>query len=179
MKQKRAQHGRGGTKPASLRTSGHSKLKLEISATAGGAAVPFLRRQLRRAHRLARSPVRELSVALVGKQRMSRLHRRYLGISKPTDVLSFPLETNGRGRVVAGEIVVCAAEAKKQAIRRKIPVQRELLLYALHGLLHLSGFDDRTVEGFCRMHRMEDMILSRLGIGATFNAGAGGGGRCS
>ena len=43
-----------------------------------------------------------------------------------------------------------------------------LLLYALHGMLHLCGFDDRTAAGFKRMHGTEDRILTRLGVGPVF-----------
>ncbi len=46
--------------------------------------------------------------------------------------------------------------------------RNEVLLYALHGMLHLSGFDDRTDADFRKMHRMEDRLLARLGIGPVF-----------
>jgi hypothetical protein len=51
-------------------------------------------------------------------------------------------------------------------------VRDELLLYAVHGMLHLCGYDDRTDRDFAAMHRREDHILSRLGVGAIFGAGA-------
>ncbi|MGN6726072.1 MAG: rRNA maturation RNAse YbeY, partial [Tepidisphaeraceae bacterium] len=47
-------------------------------------------------------------------------------------------------------------------------VAQELLLYALHGVLHLSGYDDRTESDHRRMHRREDQILHRIGIGPLF-----------
>jgi probable rRNA maturation factor len=99
---------------------------------------------------------------------MSQLHQRFLGIAGPTDVLTFELEHDPRGRVTAGEIVICVPEARRQARVRRITVERELFLYALHGMLHLSGFDDRTAAGFGRMHQKEDEILTRLGIGPVF-----------
>lgn len=49
------------------------------------------------------------------------------------------------------------------------PMAHELLLYALHGLLHLSGFDDRTDSEFAAMHAREDEILTRLGVGPVFS----------
>jgi probable rRNA maturation factor len=115
-----------------------------------------------------KTPLQELSVALVGDRAMSRIHEQFLGLKGPTDVMSFPLEMDRRGRVVSGEVVVCVAEARRQARRRGIPVWREVLLYALHGLLHLSGFDDRTEADYRNMHLMEDRILMELDIGATF-----------
>jgi probable rRNA maturation factor len=45
------------------------------------------------------------------------------------------------------------------------------LLYSLHGMLHLCGFDDRTEPDFRRMHQTEDEILTRLGVGPVFQPG--------
>jgi probable rRNA maturation factor len=85
-------------------------------------------------------------------------------------VLTFPLETDGRGRAVAGEVVACVPVARREAARRDIPVEHELLLYIIHGILHLSGFDDRTDRACRSMHRAEDRILRRLGIGPVFGS---------
>jgi probable rRNA maturation factor len=112
--------------------------------------------------------LRELSVAIVGDRTMGGLHERFMGIKGPTDVLSFGLDEDEHGRVISGEVVVCLPEAVRQAKRRRIDVRRELLLYAVHGMLHLSGFDDRTQVDYRKMHRMEDRVLTKLGVGATF-----------
>jgi probable rRNA maturation factor len=150
-------------------------LSLSFSSSAGAAHVPFLRRHLRAAHRILRPPVREISVALVGDRRMSRLHHQFMGLGGPTDVLTFPLDRDARGRAVAGEVVVCVPEARRRAKAEGVPLERELLLYALHGLLHLCGYDDRTASAYRTMHRTEDQILTRLGVGPVFSpAGAGG-----
>lgn len=143
-------------------------LSLEISAAVGAAHVPFVRRHLSAAHRILRPPLRELSVALVGDRRMSALHEQFLGIAGPTDVLTFPLEVDGRGRPLSGEVVVCVPEARRRAKEQAVAVERELLLYALHGLLHLCGYDDRTDRAFRVMHRTEDQILTRLGVGPVY-----------
>lgn len=100
---------------------------------------------------------------------MSALHVQFMDIPGPTDVLTFPLELDARGRVQDGEVVVCVPEARRQASRRGIPIERELLLYCLHGMLHLCGFDDTTPKSFKRMHAKEDQILQRLGLGPVFN----------
>ncbi len=76
------------------------------------------------------------------------------------------------GHDVAGEVVVCVPEAVRQARLRGTEPERELLLYALHGMLHLSGFDDKTAKAYRRMHRKEDEILIALGLGPVF-AGVG------
>jgi probable rRNA maturation factor len=104
---------------------------------------------------------------------MAELHEQFLHITGPTDVLTFPLETDSLGRVTAGEVVVCVPEARRRARVEGVPVERELLLYALHGMLHLAGFDDRTAPDFATMHRTEDDILTQLGVGPVFSAPRG------
>jgi probable rRNA maturation factor len=112
-----------------------------------------------------------MSLVLVGDAMMSRLHKEYMNIAGPTDVLTFPVDQNNRGQTVSGEVVVCVPEARRQAKARGTPLASEVLLYSLHGMLHLCGFDDRTERDFRRMHRTEDKILTRLGVGAIFQLG--------
>ena len=132
----------------------------------------FLRRHLASAHRILRRPALSwLSVALIGDRKMALLHEQFLGIAGPTDVLTFPLEQDRRGRVSTGEVVICVPEARRQAKRNRTGLERELLLYALHGMLHLCGYDDRTATAFRTMHATEDRILTRLGVGPVFHQG--------
>jgi probable rRNA maturation factor len=145
------------------------KLDLFIQARCGKRIVPYLRRHLPAAYQTLRRGPLELSLALVGDQEMKRLHQRYLKINHPTDVLSFELEHGPRGRVTAGEVIVCVPQARRQA---KGELKEEVLLLALHGMLHLCGMDDKTQRGFAAMHRAEDRILSRLGVGRIFGTGA-------
>jgi probable rRNA maturation factor len=114
------------------------------------------------------SHLQELNVALVDDRQMSALHKQFMGISGPTDVLSFSLEHDSAKEVTAGEIAICIPFARRQARRLGTAAGKEVLLYALHGLLHLSGWDDRTAAQYQRMHRMEDAILCRLGVGPVF-----------
>lgn len=144
------------------------KLSLTIHSTTGRAHATFLRRHILLAHQILKPPLTELSLALVGDAHMSSLHKQFMQIEGPTDVLTFPLEQNDEGQDITGEVVICVPEAARQAKLRGTSVERELLLYALHGMLHLSGFDDRTDAGFARMHRMEDDILTQLGLGPVF-----------
>jgi probable rRNA maturation factor len=144
-------------------------LSLTIAARTGKPHVPFLRRHLRAAHAILKPALIDLSLALVGDATMADLHLRFMNIPGPTDVLTFPLDEDDRGRITGGEVIVCVPEATRQSKLHKIPLRSELLLYALHGMLHLCGFDDRTDAGHRKMHRTEDQILTRLGIGATFH----------
>jgi probable rRNA maturation factor len=141
---------------------------LDIHARAGRAHVAYVRRNLLAAHAMFRPALHEMSLALVGERRMAELHERFMGIAGSTDVLTFELEHDARGRVVAGEVVVCVPFALREAKRQKIQPKKELLLYALHGMLHLCGYDDRTDRDFNQMHHREDQILNALGVGAVF-----------
>jgi probable rRNA maturation factor len=156
-----------------------ASLRLSISAPIGKSFVPFLRKQIRAAHGLLgnQTQLAELSIALVGDREMSALHEQFMGIAGPTDVLTFPLEFDRWKRPTSGEVVVDVAEARRRARLERIPPRLEVLLYALHGLLHLSGYDDRTKSGFARMHRVEDDVLSRLGLEPVFERQAAGSGR--
>lgn len=99
---------------------------------------------------------------------MSELHKRFMDIDLPTDVLTFPLELDHRSRPTAGEVVICVPVARERARENGTTPGNEVLLYAIHGLLHLSGWDDRTGPQYRRMHEMEDRILRKLGVGPVF-----------
>ncbi|MHC4592537.1 MAG: rRNA maturation RNase YbeY [Planctomycetota bacterium] len=103
----------------------------------------------------------DLSVALVGDQEMTELNRRFLQRDAVTDVLAFPYETGGE--VVTGEIVVNAELAVRQAAERSHCAVDELLLYVVHGLLHLLGYDDGEAADARRMSERERAILSASG----------------
>lgn len=143
------------------------RLDLSIRAECGRSYLPYLRRMIPRAWAIIGAPTRELSLALVGDTTMSGLHVEFMGIEGTTDVLTFELERDGP-RVSGGEVVICVDEARRQARARKLKPERELLLYAVHGMLHLAGYDDRTATAYQEMHRREDQVLRRLGVGTTF-----------
>jgi probable rRNA maturation factor len=130
--------------------------------------VSYLKKHLTQARALLSPPLITLSLALVNDKIMSALHEQFLGVPGPTDVLTFPLETNSKGQPLSGEVVICVPEARRRCKETGLDLRKELLLYALHGMLHLCGFDDRTDRQFSRMHRMEDEILTRLGVGPAF-----------
>ena len=138
-----------------------------------------MRRGILAAHKILRSPLKDLSIAIVAAKEMAALHKAYLRQAGPTDVLTFELEHDSRKRVTSGEIVICSSVAKERARGLGHSTQNELLLYAIHGLLHLSGFDDRTASAFAAMHAKEDQILTRLGIGPIFSTACAGDGRCT
>ncbi len=143
-------------------------LRVSVHASCAAAHAPFIRRNIIRAHEMLKPALAELSIALVGDRKMSKLHKDYLDIPGPTDVLTFPLEVDSEGKLKSGEVVICVPEARRRCRDHGVSLRHELLLYALHGLLHLCGYDDITNHGFEIMHRREDDLLSRLGIGPVF-----------
>jgi probable rRNA maturation factor len=146
--------------------------KLIYTAVAGCPHLPFvefLKRWLPKAVRLVPKAPVEISISLLGNTKMAALHQEFMNIPGPTDVLTFELDRDARGRVTAGEVVICVPHAQREATRRRVEVKHELLLYALHGVLHLSGYDDLTSADYSRMHKEEDRILRKIGIGAVFD----------
>jgi probable rRNA maturation factor len=160
--------GEGSLRDSKPRPRPSQGVPLDLQITGGATHATYLRSHLLTAHQILRPLLQTLSIAIVNDAQMSRLHKSYLGIAGPTDVLTFELDYDSKGRVLAGEVIVCLPEAKRQARRRDSTTEKELLLYALHGMLHLSGFDDRTAAGYQAMHRKEDQILTRLGVGPVF-----------
>jgi len=104
----------------------------------------------------------ELSIAVVDDPTIHRLNVRHLGHDYPTDVLSFLLE-EGEGSL-EGELVVSAEAAAAEAPHYGWSARDELLLYVVHGTLHLVGYDDRDQAQRAEMRRREDEYLSRLGV---------------
>ncbi len=109
----------------------------------------------------------DISVSLVDDAEMCQLHDRYLHINETTDVLSFDLG-DGDSSTVDGELVVCVDTAERESRRRGHPVPNELLLYTIHGLLHLLGYDDLDHDAAAKMHEREDELLTSIGIGPVF-----------
>jgi len=100
----------------------------------------------------------EGDIAVVASAEIAAMNRRYLGHAGPTDVLSFDMSDSG-SRGISAQIVVCGDVAVKQARARGLGQQRELMLYVVHGLLHLMGYDDQSPRGAAKMHAREDEIL--------------------
>jgi len=108
----------------------------------------------------------ELSVALVGDPEMAGLNERYLGHAGPTDVLAFPYGTEGD--CVRGEVVVNADRAVAEAQGRSHSAEAELMLYVVHGLLHLLGYDDAKPGKRREMRRREAELLAAAGYEVDF-----------
>jgi probable rRNA maturation factor len=136
------------------------------------AARVAIRKVLRAALRRFRADSATVRVALVDDATMGELHRRFRGTLAPTDVLTFDLRDEfvspDGPSGVDGEIVVSVDTATREARRRGHPIEAEVVLYAVHGLLHLLGYDDGDAESAADMHRLEDVILMEAGYGPVY-----------
>jgi probable rRNA maturation factor len=121
---------------------------------------PRLRRLLRRAAR-ALGVTGELALVLAGDRFVRGLNARYRHQDKATDVLSFPGGGAGAG---LGDVVISveSAERNARALGRSLPQELEVL--ALHGFLHVLGYDHERDDG--RMDRLERRLRRRLGVRA-------------
>ncbi|AQQ09565.1 Endoribonuclease YbeY [Sedimentisphaera cyanobacteriorum] len=108
-----------------------------------------------------------ISIAVVGDEAVSEVHRLFMADDKTTDVISFDL-TEPEGGEVNFEIIVNYQMAARTAEDMPHSAEDELMLYLLHGLLHNLGFDDTTEEAFHKMHKEEDDILEEFGVGRIF-----------
>ena len=126
---------------------------------AADAVGPWLERCAPRAAR------GDVAVALVGDRKMRALNQRYRGIDRATDVLAFPADPacgpRGAPRVL-GDIVIATGVARRQARDAGEPLETELRRLALHGLLHLLGYDHTRDDG--EMVRFERRLRKKGGI---------------
>jgi probable rRNA maturation factor len=110
----------------------------------------------------------ELSIVLTDEARLQQLNRDYLGIDAPTDVLSFPAsETDPEtGARYIGDILVSMPRAQAQAETAGHPLEWEVQLLVVHGVLHLLGHDHAEPEEKARMWKAQAEILETLGLGS-------------
>lgn len=145
---------------------------IDPSRLLDSAAATWLTEQTRRALAVlnARGDVR---ARIVADAEMAAAHQKYSGIPGTTDVLTFDLRDDpAAGDPLDVDLWICIDEARRHAADHGHSVERELLLYIIHGVLHCRGFDDHTQADHLAMHAEEDRILEAIGVGATFGSAA-------
>jgi probable rRNA maturation factor len=103
-----------------------------------------------------------ISLAVVDDATIHDVNRRFLNHDEPTDVLTFVLDEDEAS--IDGEIVLGADTAARVAAELNVPPGDELLLYAIHGALHLAGYDDLAPEPRAAMRRAERKYLEAFGL---------------
>lgn len=122
----------------------------------------------------------EMSLSVVSEQQIKTLNAKTRGVDRVTDVLSFPAVEAGRqvidvrkfpsdinydtGRLNVGDVVICLAQAKRQAQSFGHGVKREICFLAVHGLLHLLGYDHENAQDEEQMTALQREILQKAGI---------------
>ncbi len=109
---------------------------------------------------------REFNIIFVTKEEIQRLNREFRKIDRVTDVISFALcddeeiiPTNE-----LGDIFICIDRAVEQAAEYGHSISREIAFLAVHGYLHLCGFDHMTKEEETVMFKKQEEILNQAGI---------------
>lgn len=110
----------------------------------------------------------EVGLHLVTPERSQELNLEYRLKDKPTDVLSFPLDEQGLEKydiLPVGDIFICLEVAQKQADEMHIPLNQELARLAVHGFLHLLGYDhEKSPEDEKRMIDLQEEIIQSLSL---------------
>lgn len=104
-------------------------------------------------------------IAFVSDRSIQKLNRQFRGISKPTDVLSFPSgpdEFSSESDSDLGDIAISVERAAVQADENGMDFEQEIAQLILHGLLHLCGYDHETDQG--EMNRLELRMRRKLGL---------------
>jgi rRNA maturation RNase YbeY len=137
----------------------------------------------------------EIRVRIVNDAAMAQAHEEFAGVPGTTDVLTFDLADPDLGPpapmdlehgklvpdkslyVLDTDILACIDVADRQSQvnppekSHLSPVEKELLLYVVHGVLHCLGMDDHDEAAAAAMHRVEDAVLTAIGVGPVYSAG--------
>ncbi len=111
----------------------------------------------------------EIGILLVDDRRMAALHERWLGIPGPTDVITFDMSPAAVGpgrRPLVGDIAASTETARRVAGEVGWTPRQELAYYLIHGLLHLTGYDDRAAADRRAMRARERAVLRACGLPA-------------
>lgn len=131
----------------------------------------------------------DVCITLVDNETIARLNGEYRNINSPTDVLSFPLLEFSGGipeimpgdidpitkRVALGDIIISAEKAREQAENYGHSFEREITFLAVHGMLHLLGYDHEKPDEEKEMFRRQEEVLQELGLRRGHDVGESGG----
>lgn len=105
----------------------------------------------------------KVAIAFVDNPHIHRLNKQFLNHDEPTDVLTFPSSLPG-AKKLEGDIAIGMEIAREYAADRGHDVKLELMLYVVHGCLHLCGYTDTDDESAAEMRVKERQYLAQLGL---------------
>lgn len=97
----------------------------------------------------------EISIIFANNDYVTQLNKEYLSHYWDTDVIAFNFDDSTKD----GEVYISVETAQSQAFEYKVSLTDELIRLALHGTLHIIGYDDSTISEKEEMHRLEDKYL--------------------
>jgi probable rRNA maturation factor len=108
----------------------------------------------------------DITIVLTDDRQLHELNRDFLGVDAPTDVLSFPASESDpeTGAAYLGDILISIPRAAEQAEASGHPLEAEVQLLVVHGVLHLLGHDHAEAEEKARMWQEQAKVLERLGL---------------
>ena len=104
----------------------------------------------------------EIGIRVTDDEIIQQINRQHLGHDYSTDVISFAY--HAEVPFVEGELVVSAETARERAIDLGWPAAHELVLYVVHGTLHITGMDDRRANDRAQMREAEQRVMMQIGI---------------
>ena len=105
-----------------------------------------------------------IELVVLSAEPMHKINVEFLGHDYPTDVLAFALDDQNDPTLLEGNIAICSDVAAEFAQKYRWAREDELLLYAIHGALHLVGYDDHNPDGAEIMHAKEREYLAYVGV---------------
>jgi len=139
------------------------ELELTLQRAVNATGLPT-RAELRRWLAAALEQSAAITVRIVGAVEGRRLNRAYRGLDYATNVLSFGYGKPGRGETLTGDIVLCAPVLRREANAQGKALAAHLAHLAVHGALHLQGYDHQHPRAAARMEAAEKRILAKLGF---------------
>ena len=112
----------------------------------------------------------EIGIRVTDDATIHQINRKHLGHDYPTDVISFGYQADAPR--IEGELIVSVETASRRASELGWDADHELLLYIVHGVLHLTGMDDHAPGDRGEMRAAEEKIMTQLGITAIVKYGA-------
>ena len=154
-----------GIDPARIRAA--AKLALRLGTEQSNAsrsppppALPRLRATYRANEAKREGKVPQLTILLTDDERLRELNARFRGKNVATNVLSFPAAQTGR---YLGDVAIAFGVAERETATAGVSLEAHTLHLAVHGVLHLLGYDHVRAHEACTMERLETAILSKFG----------------
>lgn len=142
-----------------------SKIKIYNMQKDMQLSLATIKRVLRRCLEILNISTDEVIFHFVSLKEIGVLHRRFFGDPSPTDCITVPIDSPGKqsgGYHLLGEVFICPKVAKLYAQEHDLSPFGELIRYAVHGLLHLIGYDDMQVKDARAMRKKEEEVLKKI-----------------